>query len=435
LNEQIQRLNMSFLRDYLFFNECNEAHTNYHVWSAFVALASTVGRRVWIDYGHQWIYPNIYVVLVGPAGNRKSTAMFLSKDMMRQIGDTHFAAQLESREGLIKQMSSNEIAYLVNGQPKTYMPMTVCVGELKDFLGVSLQNMISFTVAVWDQDYYDYKTRNKEDIIITNPFLCILACDTPEWITRHLRDDVLSGGFSRRNLFVFETTKARRVPFPKVTPEQKDAWDRCVQHGRRLKGVVGQFLWAPNAKAFFEKWYLEMEETKDISLQGYYDSKHVLVLKISMLVALSEGTSLMIEEAHLRTALDLLGSVEKKLPQVFQGIGRNELTQVTNKMIQVLEMHRAEMSEKQLRSILWNDANEQDYNNARDHLHQSGRLVRWKSGQKEMLALTEFVPSAVQQLLARAGEKGQGASGANGQPSPLESTPDDLDFLFRGGQT
>lgn len=424
---------MNYLHQYLQYNQCNEAHTNYHIWSAFVGLASTIGRRVWIDYGHQWIYPQLYVVLVGPPGNRKSTAMLIQKRMLREVGGTNFAAQLESREGLIKQMAENEVAFDYNGKAKTYMPLTICVGELKDFLGVSMVNMINFTTAVWDQDYYDYKTRNKEDIIIQNPYLCILACDTPAWITANLRNDIISGGFSRRTLFVYETSKRCEIPFPSVTPEQLAAWEWCCKHLVKLQNVVGQFIWSSAARARFEKWYLydkKDEIPKDTALFGYFDSKHIMVLKIAMLLALCEEEPvLVIEERHLDGAMGFLALAEKNLPIVFQGLGRNELNAVTNKAIELLHMAHGPMREKDLRAALWQDAKGWELDEIMKHMVSLDTVFFWDQGVppnvRRWVCLRPFLPSHVQAALARVEESKTDASAQAGPPSALE--------LIRGG--
>lgn len=429
---------MGFLHDYLEFSDCNEAPTNYHIWSVFVAVASVLGRKVWIDYGHQWLYPHIYVVLVGPAGLRKSTAMFQAKKLMRDAGGVSFAAQLESSQGLIKQMAENEVCYQYNGLPKTYCPLTVCVGELKDFLGVSMNTMINFTTAVWDQDVYDYKLRNKEDLVITNPCLNILACDTPEWITSSLRDDIISGGFSRRTAFVFEAIERTAIPFPEITPAQAAAWQRCVEHLKKLQNLVGQFQLTTEAREYFSDWYINKRkaETPDNpQLAGYYRSKHVLMLKICMLVAACEGSGLLITLPHMLTTMDLLKVMETNLPNVFQGMGRNELSLVTAKALQLLRSFQGPIPQKQLEAALWSDARGWEIDEVIKHLLSTNKIEGWKQGpptnQRSMLCLPDFVPAAVRAKLSLAQQTTQDASAPSDQPSEQAQAPDDLTLLLR----
>jgi hypothetical protein len=71
----------------------------------------------------------------------------------------------------------------------------------------------------------------------------------------------------------------------------------------------------------------------DPNLVGYYETKHIQLLKISMLVALSEGFELVLRKSHLEAGLAILGLAEYNLARVFQGIGRNELNAVATRVL------------------------------------------------------------------------------------------------------
>ena len=66
---------MNLLADYLEFQSGNEVNENYHIWSAISALSALVSRRIWVNQGYFKIFGNLYVVLLGPPGNGKTTAM------------------------------------------------------------------------------------------------------------------------------------------------------------------------------------------------------------------------------------------------------------------------------------------------------------------------------------------------------------------------
>jgi hypothetical protein len=390
---------MSFLQDYRLFNSGNEAHPTYHIFCGLLALSSTISRRVWLPMSYFDVYPNLYIVLVGPPGNRKTSAMDKARDLLDELGTIPMSAECVSKEKLIMDMVDEE--RVIEGLPESYgekriySPLTVCVAELSEFLQISAAGMIGLLTDIYDRKKYEHKTKNKGVAIISGPFLNVLACTTPEWITTYLRSDIISGGFSRRTLFVFETEKARRIPFPEKTPEMAAAWVRCVDHLRRLGNVKGEFSWTREAKEWYHTWYIELGDKmpKDENTVGYYETKHIQMLKIAMLVALSEGTSLVLDLHHIQAALDLLGLVEANLSRVFQGMGRNEFASATTKIIDCLRTARPVtyktpdgadkvsplMSLKQLRAEMWKHVNDQDFDKIIEHLVQTDRVFRVES--------------------------------------------------------
>jgi hypothetical protein len=384
---------MSFLQDYRTFTSGNEAHPTYHLFSSLVALSSIVSRRVWLDMDYFTIYPNLYVVLVGPPGNRKSSAMATTKYLLRELKAIPFSGECISKEKLVMDMVEQE--RVIDGlnekfkDKRIYSPMTVCVTELSEFLAISQAGMIGFLTDVYDQDFYEHKTKNRETHVITGPFLNLLACTTPAWITTYLRSDIISGGFSRRTLFVFETEKASRIPFPKVTDEMREAWNRLFTYAQKLLNVRGPFQWHPEAKAFYADWYTNLVFPKDENIIGYYETKHIQMLKLAMLVALSESPNeLILQKSHLDAALAFLGLVEANLARVFQSMGRNVLNHSATKMLDILRQsgetefkdsagqpqRRYMLSLKKLQSIMFNEIDSREFEMVIQHLIQTDRI-------------------------------------------------------------
>jgi hypothetical protein len=388
---------MSFLRDYREYASGSEAHPTYHTFSALVALSSIVSRKVWIDMGFFNVYPNLYVILVGPAGNRKTSAMSVAKGLLRELKEkVPFSAECVTKEKLVMDIRDQE--RIIEGLPDTYAkqriytPMTIMVTELSEFLGAGGVGMINFLTTIYDQDFYDHRTKNKGDVLITGPFLNLLACTTPDWITAYLRTDVISGGFSRRAIFVLETGKSGRIPFPEVTSTMRAAWDRCLNHAKLLLQTKGQFKWDPEAKTFFEKWYVALKIPTDPMIVGYYETKHIQLLKISMLIALSDSTDLVLKVNHLERGLALLQLAEDNLLRVFSGMGRNILNAASQKVMDQLNMLTPQevkhpvskqvvsiklLPEKQLRSNLWREVNGQEMDEVLKHLSDSEKIERW----------------------------------------------------------
>ncbi len=109
---------------------------------------------------------------------------------------------------------------------------------------------------------------------------------------------------------------------------------------------------------------------KDPDVQGYYKTKPNQVLKVAMLIALSESTDLILRKDHWDVSMALFERTEVTLTRVFQGIGRNELNQIANKAMEFIMtspekdykdgggvVRKARMiEEKRLRGLMFRDA-------------------------------------------------------------------------------
>jgi Protein of unknown function (DUF3987) len=310
---------MSFLTNYGIFTNDNEAPQIFHFWSAMSAMSAIVSRRVGLSFDYFNVYPNLYIVLVGAPGSRKTTAMNIAKEFVYTIGDIPFSAECQTKQSICQDMSLNyQKSYTdEKGEIIRYTPYTVFSTELSHFLGhASAKEMVDFLTTIWDAKFYDTKTKNKGNDIIMGPYLSMIACTTPDWIRGWMREDVITGGFSRRALFVYFTGKTKRIPSPKITPEMEKARDYCIAWGQKLKDVNGTFHLTPAALKFYEKWYVDLVIPQDIT-GGYYESKHIQMFKVAMLISLSENTELVLDVHHLELALAQLNLMEQNLVKVF----------------------------------------------------------------------------------------------------------------------
>lgn len=386
---------MSFLSEYRTFCAGTEAHPTYHMFSGLVALSSIISRRVWIDQGYFKVFPNLYVILVGPPGNRKTSAMSIAKSLIREV-QIPFTAECVTKEKLVLDMKENETCCMELpaefSKFRVYTPMTAMVTELSEFLGAGSVGMINFLVTIYDQDIYESRTKNKGETIIQGPFLNLLACTTPDWITTYLRSDVISGGFSRRAIFVLETGKSGRIPFPEVSESARLSWESVVNYCKQLKKVAGPMTWSPEAREFYADWYTKLEMPIDETIIGYYETKHMQLLKIAMLVSLSESLDRVLRLEHLQIGLDLLKLAEENLIRVFAGMGRNELNSAASKVLSIMDRIPkvlppsplpgvppntpvAVIFEKKLRGELFHAVKEQEMNEILTHLKNTEKIL------------------------------------------------------------
>ena len=370
---------MNFLADYLFFNSGNEVNAHYHQWSALGALATAVSRKVWIDQGYFNVYPGfLYVVLLGPPGNHKTTAMSIAKRLLREAGEISFSAECQSKEKLVAELATMEKVYIKkNGEPFVYTPYAAYVTELSQFIGIDPVKMIDFLVTVYDSEEYDQKTQKHDHQIVNGPCFTLLACTTLDWVLNYLKSDIISGGFSRRAVFVLEDWESsRRVPRPQVTPEMKEAYKRCVQRITYIhRNAFGKFEWTPEAQEWFDHWYTTRTMSSDPNVAPFDLSNDNQVLKVAMLLELATNDEMKLTVNTLQVALAMVDKVMASLPTVFSGLGRNQLAAVTNKFEMWLMKQGVPVPLREAKAFLWSNAQSVEIMQILEHMRQVGKLT------------------------------------------------------------
>ena len=76
-----------WIESFLKLTENTEPPKLYRKWTAISTLASAMRRKCALNWGNVGnFYPNMYIILVGPSGARKTTAMRLGEWYLDQTG-------------------------------------------------------------------------------------------------------------------------------------------------------------------------------------------------------------------------------------------------------------------------------------------------------------------------------------------------------------
>ncbi len=147
----LRRLN-DWVSGYIEYSQETESPLSYHVWTGISLLAAALQRRVYIRWGYEVLYPNMYIVLVGPSGKcRKGSAMNLGKDIITGLG-IKVTSESITREALIRSMKRAVVNYIEpdTGIVRFHCSLTAMSQELSVFLG---QNDVKFLADL--TDWYD----------------------------------------------------------------------------------------------------------------------------------------------------------------------------------------------------------------------------------------------------------------------------------------
>lgn len=305
-----------WIKGFMFYTGESEAPDSYLYWTALNILSSVTLRHIWIEWAYYKVYPNLYIMLVGPAGNRKNASIRFANDLLRAV-KVPIASSSVSREALGDQMKSR------GGDTQA---ISIVNNEFASFVRTSGDSMIEFLTDIFDcPSNFEHSTRGSGVVKIEKPFLTLLAGAVPDWIANTFDVTFVESGFASRTIFINENTVRFRNPRPEVTREMRFVRDKLIRDLEHIMTLKGEFQWGEGAGQWFDEWYVGDYDKEKLShkLQGFKARKPLHILKTAMLMSLNESDELIVRKKHLLEALAQIEKIQPKMEQAFSAVGRN----------------------------------------------------------------------------------------------------------------
>lgn len=332
-----------FLSAYLKYSAKSEPPQSYHIWTCLSVIGAALQRKVYLRWGFKTLYPNIYVVLIGPSGCRKGTAMNIGKDLLQEINGILMASESTTREALIRDMKDgvNTFTDASDGILKWHSSVTVFSEELSVFLG---QQNIKFLADLTDwfdaSDQWTYRTKGSGTDKLVGVCVNILGATAPDWLRSILPQEAFGGGFTSRVIFVVEDGKKQVVADPRIPDEVLRMRPDLVHDLEVINSMTGEMVFSEEAMAIYAPWYEQQSKSpaiKDPHFAGYCERRAIHALKLSMIVSASRSSERVITDSDFKRALALLEAVEPKMPRAFLGLGRAKYSEMTAQIFEYMK--------------------------------------------------------------------------------------------------
>jgi hypothetical protein len=283
----------------------SEASPVVHFGCLVAVCAAALERRIYFPYFGA-LYPNVFVLAVGPTADKKTSAQrlavrqaeFAGLRVLRGAGSGEgIADDLQQGPVLI---SSEEFASIV--RPASWQGAT---------LGLVLTECFDCPPR------YQRKFR-KNRIDIESPTLNLLSATTPEWFWRDARDVDLAGGLGNRLLILDGTAADKDVPLPGMVDvnfvSELIAQLRVIPPTELHLESQAESLW----KRFYHAWRRESQkrQTQESLLVAMTRRLPDYALKIGMIYAATEATLPTIKAEQLSAAIQVAayaGGAAKRL--------------------------------------------------------------------------------------------------------------------------
>lgn len=308
-----------WITTYLAYTANHEAPEAFHFWTACCVISAATRRRIWFDQSYYKVYPNLFVVLVAPAGRcRRSVATNIGMRILREANVTTVLSEKITPEGLAVALHN------IGEGGKVPCAIHIHASELSVFLGRQQYNegLIALLTTLYDSpDTWEYVTRTKSEVRLERVYLTMLGATAPDWLADSIPPVAFGGGFLSRTLVIAAPGTDRVFPFP--VPQDPSLMQQLVTRLRGIAQKSGGFRFTPAAKKWYEDWY-DISRARQLDgsfISGYYERKQDHIIRLATVLTLSQDSDLEYTPETLQRALEALEAMEPNLPLAFRHIG------------------------------------------------------------------------------------------------------------------
>lgn len=336
-----------WLGDYLDYSAGNECPTAFHFWTAASVLGATCRRNFFIDMGAYTIYPNLYALLIAPSGGRKGFSLTIATNVLKALNKILSDQGVHPAELINispKKVGPERFLYIAQSEEKldaatgrtSYTDSIVFFGisELAVLLGKSVfhsEHFVHVLTDLWEcHDEWQASTFSRGEEILRNTAITLVGCSTEDWLLNSVSTDMFTGGFMGRCMTIPRGYTKDLYPIPHTL--DPIAAITLASRLSRLATAPQTPVTIGDMK-HYDSWYVANKQIlhtqTDPRLAGYYQRKDMHLLKLGMILALSEG-QVTIRTPHLVLADRILSHEESFLPTILARIGEHPKARVAS---------------------------------------------------------------------------------------------------------
>lgn len=346
---------------YFAYVEDTEPPLVFHRWSILSALGALLGRQYYLPFGDFNIMPNMYTMLIGDPGTRKSTAIKLAQKIIASTGYDTFSAERTSKEKFLidlegvesddsgkvivdkNQMMTNLFGTdAPGGDPRE---MFVVADEFNVFVGSGNIEFLSLLGSLWDWDspekMFKQRLKTSRSVSIYQPTINILAGNTHAGFADAFPPQAIGQGFLSRLILVYGEPSGKKITFPKKPSDEVRL--NVINTLLDIKAkVIGPATMSQQAENMLKAIYETFVELEDARFKHYCTRRFTHLLKLCMLTAASNLRT-NIGATDVLFANSLLSFTEHRMPNALGEYGKARNSEMAARVIGLLSDATAPM--------------------------------------------------------------------------------------------
>lgn len=368
---------MPFIEDFMEVTKEAESPRSFFYWSAIAAISAVIRKNAYINKRIYRLYPNLYIMLIAKSGLRKGFPVKLSQKVVEELEITKVISGQNSIQAIVNQLSKQ---WTLESGKVLNKAHTFVVNDELDALLISDSSAQTTLTTLYDSFYHDKwaKTLKKDaQEVLDDVYVTMLTATNPTHLDSFLDATSTKGGFLGRTLMIYEERKSRINPLI----EENDAFEidkkPLIAYLKTIADYKGQFKFDGPAVKYYKKWYIDFyNRLQDENIEddtGTAERAGDTVLKLSMILSLNEGSSLIITTPHIEKSIELFYDATKSVKRVVEGKGASEASQKTRVVLDyLLSKDNFTATRQQVLSAKYGDVDAIDLDRVIDTLQQAG---------------------------------------------------------------
>lgn len=418
--------NQSWLNDLIALHSKFESPLNFWRWAGLAAISAVLKDNVYIKQHMFNLYPNIYVMFHADSGLKKGPPVNLAKKLVKEVGNTKIISGRSSIQGILRKLGENVSA--PGGKIRGGAAGFICSSELSSSL-VDDPAATDILTDLYDRSYNDGDWNSllkAEEFSLKNATVSMLTATNEAHSLSFLEKKDIGGGFLARTFIIYENEENR--PNSLIVPSDTEIdYKQLATYLHQLATLRGPFIslgslvetdkhthtkinpyteqteyFTPAGKVY-EDWYENFKK----EVKGVKDPTGTLnrfgssVLKVAMLVSLSEEPVLEISEDSMYEAIKICERLVGNARKVTFGRPDGDVTDGNRKKLLLLELMQREghtISHAQLNKKYWMQGTTKEWEETAISLAHAEIIKIEPMGAQVLYRMTE---TAYQELKAR----------------------------------
>ncbi len=297
----------------------------FRLWSALGLVSGLLEKRVWVQTAGEFLFPNLFILLVAPPGVGKTQAIKVTADFWQKVPEIHVAPDDLTKASFIDNLNKATRNIVVSPiELDEFNSMQIAADELGVLLSAHDLSFLSVLNKIFDcpAEYKEDRRMFKDANTIHNPQISILAGTQPGFMASIFPEEAWGMGFTSRLIMVYSASAIDIELFDtpaKSVPKHKELLEE-------MKGVMklhGGFRWEQDAKEAVRFWNKEGKKKTNpehTKLEHYTQRRIMHLLKLMMISSVSHSNDLIIRVKDFDRALTWLVQAEVTMPDVFRNM-------------------------------------------------------------------------------------------------------------------